>query len=310
MLSNGKPGQGGRFPLVHYEVDEDELFGPASPTTPGDGGVEGDVGGAVAAIPLPGEGQVVVEDVGDAVLGQPGVTGGQLNAIFIKFPSILLHILIFLYPEVLLPGTEPVGGVSAEVVEELDSMSAEIVGGEERSDNVVEERGEREKASRPLDDGAGADSRFGEEDSSMEAMSVSTSMSIPSLESVTHDLSGNGAFTLQNPALTRLVAEAFRIGREGVIGSEHSILPAKSLLLSIANGLGSAGGAYATPILGGASANPSVFATPTPPGSHSTPVSGGGSGGGEAASPLDSCTTSTPVSGVAGDTISTSVYSK
>ena len=135
-------------------------------------------------------------------------------------------------------------------------------------------------------------------------------MSIPSLESVTHDLSGNGAFTLQNPALTRLVVEAFRIGREGVIGSEHSILPAQSLLLSIANGLGSAGGASATPIVGGASANPSVFATPTPPGSHSTPVSGGGSGGGEAASPLDSCTTSTPVSGVAGDTISTSVYSK
>ena len=40
--------------------------------------------------------------------------------------------------------------------------------------------GEREKGSRPLDDGAGADSRFGEEDSSMEAMSVSTSMSMPS----------------------------------------------------------------------------------------------------------------------------------
>ena len=71
-------------------------------------------------------------------------------------------------------------------------------------------------------------------------------LSMPSLEEVSHNSTAAGLLTLQDPALTRLVAEAFRLTREGVVEREHTLRPAQSLLRSIAAGLGGAGGLLCT----------------------------------------------------------------
>ena len=84
------------------------------------------------------------------------------------------------------------------------SGSESVSGGE-----VGEQIGEKEKNTPPVDS-VGGDSQLGA-DSSLEAMSVSTSMSMPSLEEVSHNSTAAGLLTLQDPALTRLVAEAFRL---------------------------------------------------------------------------------------------------
>ena len=186
----------------------------------------------------------------------------------------------------------------------------DVSGSEPVSEGEVREPvGEKEKNSPPVDS-TGGHSQFGA-DSSLEAMSVSTSMSMPSLEDLSHTSIAADVLPLQDPALRRLVAEAFRLSREGVVEREHTLRPAQSLLRSIVTGLGGAGGgggegsrasASAAPQGGAsASATPQQSSTSTPPSSTSTPVSGAGGG----VPPPLTGTPSSPVSGTAGDTIST-----
>ena len=132
------------------------------------------------------------------------------------------------------------------------------------------------------------------DESSLGPMSMSSSGSMPPLES----FSGSPSFSLQDPVISRLVAEAYRLGQENLATGEHSLRPANAFLRSLASSVGNAGGG-----MGGASANPASFTTPTPPASTSTPLSAGGSG--SSTTPPSTSPVGTPASGVAGDTIST-----
>ena len=184
------------------------------------------------------------------------------------------------------------------------SDSTSGVGGEGgESVGGSEVRGEKEKGSRSFDTPVRTEGSLG--DSSLEPMSLTSSGSMPALESVCHDSSGTPIFTLHDPAIARLVAEAYRLGQEGVGREDPSLRPANSLLRSLATSLGGPIGRSE-----GACANPTPFATPAPPASTSTPLSAGGSGGsgggsGAATPPSGTPPAQSPASGVAGDTIST-----
>ena len=217
----------------------------------------------------------------------------QVRNIFINFNVLFFKCFLLLGTsvspsEVVGEGGESVGGSQA-----VNSDASE----------AVEVRGEKEKGS--LCFGTPVRNEEGHGDSSLEPMSLTSSGSMPALESVCHDSSGTPIFTLHDPAIARLVAEAYRLGQEGVGRGEPSLRPANSLLRSLATSLGG-------PIGGseGACANPTPFATPAPPASTSTPLSAGGSGGsggspGAAATPSSTPPAPSPASGVAGDTIST-----
>ena len=299
MVFKGQPSGGSLPQLVVYDLEDEDPASPTSPVNPQDEvvplvhGVD-----ALQAIPLPGE----VAGEGAVPVRPAGEQGEAFFDISFLEDIICLTVLCILDlsvgpSEVVMDDLEG-GGECEEASPMVDETNdVEEVRGEpeKRSRQIV--RGEPEKRTPQVD--TPMRSEEVRDESSLGPMSLSSSGSMPPLESFT----GSPTFitTLQDPAIARLVAEAFRLGQENMAGGEHSLRPANSLLRSLATSLGDVGSG-----MGGACAVPTTFTTPTPPASTSTPLSAGGSGGGGAeAAQSTTSPLSASASGAAGDTIST-----